>query len=172
MDCSPPGSSVHGDSPGKSSGVGCHALLQGIFPTQGSNPGLLHCRQILYFLSHQGSPRILAWVACPFSILPMSPPLLIYRHHIPCGTFVKAAWWASFSPVSVAASDCRASLGDHQKIFVTGLGCMALLPCQLLSFLSTSLLSSILCSSAGLTFLEPKYNHVILAFNNLHEYDK
>ena len=37
-------------------GVGCHALLQGIFPTQGSNPGLLHCRCILYHLSYQGSP--------------------------------------------------------------------------------------------------------------------
>ena len=43
-DCSPPGSSVHGDSPGKKTGVGCHALLQGIFPIQGLNPGLLHCR--------------------------------------------------------------------------------------------------------------------------------
>ena len=42
--CSPPGSSVHGDSPGKKSGVGGHALLQGIFPTQGSNPCLPHCR--------------------------------------------------------------------------------------------------------------------------------
>ena len=48
MDCSPPGSSVHGDFPGKSTGVGCHALLQGIFLTQGLNPGLLHCQQILY----------------------------------------------------------------------------------------------------------------------------
>ena len=48
MDCIQPGSSVHGDSPGKDTGVGCHALLQGIFPTQGLNPGLLHCRQILY----------------------------------------------------------------------------------------------------------------------------
>ena len=55
MDCSLPGSSVHGDSPGKNTGVGCHALLQGIFPTQGSNSGLLHCRQILYWLSHQGT---------------------------------------------------------------------------------------------------------------------
>jgi len=43
--------SVHGDSPGKNTGVGCHALFQGIFPTQGSNPGLPHCRQILYHLS-------------------------------------------------------------------------------------------------------------------------
>ena len=55
-DCSPPGSSVHGDSPGKNTGVGCHALLQGSFPTQGLNPGLLHCRRILYQLSHGGSP--------------------------------------------------------------------------------------------------------------------
>ena len=55
MDCSPPDSSVHGDSPGKNTGVGCHALLQGIFPTQGLNPSLLHCRRILYHLSHQGS---------------------------------------------------------------------------------------------------------------------
>ena len=53
--CSPPGSPVHGDSPGKNTGVGCQALLQGIFPTQGSNPDLLHCRWILYHLSHQGS---------------------------------------------------------------------------------------------------------------------
>ena len=56
IDHSPPGSSVHGDSRGKNTGVGCHTLLQGIFPPQGSNPGLLHCSRILYHLSHQGSP--------------------------------------------------------------------------------------------------------------------
>ena len=54
MDCSSPG-------------VGCHTLLQGIFPTQESNPDLLHCRRSLYHLSHQGSPRILEWVAISFS---------------------------------------------------------------------------------------------------------
>ena len=54
MDCSTPGSSVHGDSPGKNTGMGCHALLQGIFPAQGLNPDLPHCRWILYWLSHQG----------------------------------------------------------------------------------------------------------------------
>ena len=63
MDCSLPGSSVLGDSPGKNIGVGFHALLQVIFPTQGSNPGLPNCRWIVYYLSHQGSPRILEWVA-------------------------------------------------------------------------------------------------------------
>ena len=57
----------HGDSPGKNTGVGCHTLLQGIIPTQGSNPGLPHCGWILYRLSHQGNPQILEWVACPFS---------------------------------------------------------------------------------------------------------
>ena len=57
MDCSPAGSSVHGDSPGKNTGVGCHALLQGIFPTQGLNPVLPHCRGILYHLNHQRSPN-------------------------------------------------------------------------------------------------------------------
>ena len=56
MDCSLSGSSVHWDSPGKNTGVGCHALLQGIFPTQGSNQGLLHCRWIFYHLSGQKSP--------------------------------------------------------------------------------------------------------------------
>ena len=59
MDCSPPGSSAHGDSPGKNTGAGCHALLQGIFPTQGSNPTRPHCRWILYHLSHQRSPLFL-----------------------------------------------------------------------------------------------------------------
>ena len=62
-----PGSSAHGDSPGKNTVVGCHVLFQGIFPIQGSNPGLPHCRWILYYLSHQGKPRILEWVAYPFS---------------------------------------------------------------------------------------------------------
>ena len=44
------------DSPGKNTGVGCHSLLQGIFPTQGLNLCLLHCRQIPYCLSHQEIP--------------------------------------------------------------------------------------------------------------------
>ena len=55
------------NSPGQNTAVGSLSLLQGIFPTQGSNSGLPHCRQILYQLSHKGSPRILEWVAYPFS---------------------------------------------------------------------------------------------------------
>ena len=62
--------------------MGCQALHQGIFPIQGSNPGLPHCGQILYQVSHKGSPRILEWVAYSFSrgsslprIKPGSPAL-------------------------------------------------------------------------------------------------
>ena len=54
------------NSQGQNTGVGSLSLLQGIFPTQGLNPGLPHCRQILYQLNHKGNPRILEWVAYPF----------------------------------------------------------------------------------------------------------
>ena len=59
--------------PGQNTGVGSLSLLQGIFPTQGLNPGLPRCRQILYQLSHQESPRILDWVAYPFSSRSFQP---------------------------------------------------------------------------------------------------
>ena len=55
------------NSPGQNTGVGSLSLPQGIFPTQGSNPGLPHCRWILHQLSYKGSPRILEWLANPFS---------------------------------------------------------------------------------------------------------
>ena len=78
MDCSLPGSSINGISLGKCTQVGCHAFLQGIFPTQGSNLGLPHCRWILYHLSQQGSPDIwftdifLQSIACLFLLLTVS----------------------------------------------------------------------------------------------------
>ena len=59
MNCSPPGSSVHGDSSGKDTEVCFHVLLQGIFPTKGWNPGLPHYRQILYHLSCQRNPKLM-----------------------------------------------------------------------------------------------------------------
>ena len=68
MDCSPPDSSVYGDSPGKNTGVDCHSFLQGIFLTQGSNLGLLHRRQILYRLRNIESNRNqsrLKWLPSP-----------------------------------------------------------------------------------------------------------
>ena len=65
--CDPMGYIVHGILQARNTGVGSHSLLQRLFPTQGLNLGLSHCRQILYCLSHQGSPRILEWEAYPFS---------------------------------------------------------------------------------------------------------
>ena len=55
------------DSPGNSAGVGCHFLLQGIFPTQELNPGLLHCRQILYQLNYEGRPEL--WITFCFALI-------------------------------------------------------------------------------------------------------
>ena len=69
MDCISSGSSVYGDSIGKNTGVGCHALLQGIFPTQGSTPGLLHWQMGSLTLAPPGKPHygLLEWVAMPSS---------------------------------------------------------------------------------------------------------
>ena len=82
-----PGSSVHGDSPGKNTGVGCHAFLQGIFSTQGSKPDLPHCRQILYHLSYEGSPRMLEWVAYLFFRRTSQPRKELNQGLLHCGSF-------------------------------------------------------------------------------------
>ena len=63
MDCSP------WNSPGQYTGVGSHSILQGVFPTHGSNPGLLHCRWIIYQLSHKGSPP--KWIVVSHFSLPI-----------------------------------------------------------------------------------------------------
>ena len=87
MDCSPPGSSVCGDSPGKNSGVGCHALLQGIFPTQKMNLHLLH---LLHWLVGSLPPGHLVQFSsvaqsCPTLCDPMncSMPGLPVHHQLP-----------------------------------------------------------------------------------------
>ena len=91
---SPPGSSVHGDSPGKNTGVGCHALLQGIIPTQGSNPGLQYCMCILYHLSHQG----IAY----YKILNKFPVLYSRRFLV-----VNRYWLSAYSELSTTGSQIR-----------------------------------------------------------------
>ena len=75
--CDPMDCTVRGISPGQNTGVGSLSL-QGIFPTQGSNPGLPHCRWILSQLSHKGSPRILGWVAgyLPHPVIKPGSPAL------------------------------------------------------------------------------------------------
>ena len=57
--CDPHGLHSPWNSPGQNTGVGIHSLLQGIFPTQGSNPGLLRCRKFLHQLSHKGGPCLI-----------------------------------------------------------------------------------------------------------------
>ena len=64
MDCSPPDFSVHGILQARTLEWVAHSLLQGVFPTQGSSSSLLHCRQILYHLSHQGSPCVKLFIFC------------------------------------------------------------------------------------------------------------
>ena len=87
-DYSPPGSSVHGDFPGKNTGVGYQALLHGIFPTQGWKPGLQNLRRILYPLSHREAPVIVCGMrvrpnrATSTSFLLPHPELPLLRAHL------------------------------------------------------------------------------------------
>ena len=76
------------NSPGKNTGVGGHSLLQGIFPTQGSNPGLLHCRQILYYLSYQRSHYMLKVIKIMLVLLTTLSPCVrcITINHNMCFT--------------------------------------------------------------------------------------
>ena len=78
MNSSPRSSFVSGDSPGKNTRAGCHALLQGIFPTQGSNPGLPHCRQVLHCLNHQGSPGTAYKYRISIATLDLQNPQVIH----------------------------------------------------------------------------------------------
>ena len=96
MDCSLSGFFVHRDSPVKNTEVGCHALLHGIFPTQGLNPGLPHCRQILYCLSHQGSPQILEWVSLSLCRGTSQPRNQTRVSCIAGGFFTSWAIWEAF----------------------------------------------------------------------------
>ena len=102
MDGSKPGSSLHGDSPGKNIGVDCLALLQGIFPSQRWNPCLLHCRQILYQLSYEGilSKSDLSFKArmhLHLYLLPLLPKsLLLYVLLVPEFSLHSALYLAMF----------------------------------------------------------------------------
>ena len=84
MGCSPPGSSVHGDSPGKNTGVSCHAFFQVIFPTWESNTGLPHGRQILYHLNHLGSCKYL---------IPFYNWIIFHCMDAPYFIYPLISWW-------------------------------------------------------------------------------
>ena len=120
------------DSPGKNTGVGCHFLLQEIFLTQGSNPSVLHCRQILYHLSHQGSPEH-AWEnpilvqfssitqSCPTLCNPMnhSTPVLPVHHQLLEFTQTHVHWVSDAIQQSHPLSSPSPvfNLSQHQGLF-------------------------------------------------------
>ena len=111
MDCSLPSSSVYGKSLGKNIGVGCHALLQGIFPTQGSKPGVPHCRRILYHLSHQGSPFKLLCESNPgqpeLQKFPSSQRETYHFHRVTQSfPLLEWHWHLAPSPLVIAGSTC------------------------------------------------------------------
>ena len=85
------------DSPGKNTGVGCYALLQRIFPTQGLNPGFPHCKWIPYLLSHQGSRMRLIYTLSDQSEKAMAPhsSTLAWKN-----TLDRGAWWAAVHGVA------------------------------------------------------------------------
>ena len=83
------------DSLGKNTGVSCHSLLQGIFPTWGLNPGLLHCRQILYHLSYPGRPILLLQLLRCFSRVLPCATLWTAAHQAPLSTgFSRQEYWS------------------------------------------------------------------------------
>ena len=123
IDCSLPGSSVHGDSPGQNTGMSCHALLQGILPTQGSNPGLPHCRCIPYWRNHQESPsgqvrsgqslsrvRLFAtpWITARQHPCP-SPTPGVHSDSRPSSQWCHPAIWSSVVPFSSCPQSLPAS---------------------------------------------------------------
>ena len=84
------------NSPGQNTEVGSLSFLQGIFSSQGSNPGLPHCWRILYQLSHKGSPGILERVAYHASICWLILPFLLFRIPVSC------LWWVLILPLELS----------------------------------------------------------------------
>ena len=144
MDCSPPGSSVHGDSPGKNTGVGCHFLLQGIFPNQGWNSCLLHRQTDSLPLSLRGSPLV----------------QLGDTQHI------RKAWLQNLlSPQGRRLQLSPPSPSNHEATFcLRGLACVATLPIHGIksAFAFSCPLSLLVLVITRLRFLSPFqfYNHV------------
>ena len=95
------------NSPGQNIGVGSCSLLQGIFPTQGSNPGLPHCRQFLYQLSHKGS---LSYQVSHLYIY------IYERKYITKGSIWRIFWCSNFVPIYFRIISSRHLFGNKRKI--------------------------------------------------------
>ena len=128
------------NSPGQNTGVGSLSLLQGIFPTQGLNPGLPHCWWILYQLSHKGSPRILEWVAYPFSRGSPQPRNWTRVSCITGGFFtnwaMREAFTLNFEQLLGATSDQELPVGQLRTLFWLHHNSASLSACQVTFILS------------------------------------
>ena len=89
----PPGCSVHGDSPGKNTEVGCHALLHGIFPTQGSNLGLPHCRFFILWDTEKANKEKNDFEQIQIIIIAV---VVLFMRHFLCGSFISQMLWGVF----------------------------------------------------------------------------
>ena len=143
------------NSPGQNTGVGSLSLLQGIFPTQGSNPGLLHCRWILYCLSHQGSPWILEWVAYLFSRGSSQPR---DRTQVSCTAGGFFTIWPPKKPYNTLRSHnynlaAITKLTRGHTIFSSGLNRVLLFEIKEISLVGSlqEILSYLICSTQGTT---------------------
>ena len=133
MDYSPPGSRPW-NSPGKNTGVGCRSFLHGVLPIQGSNPGLLHCRQILYHLNHLGrlSAKIIPSVLSTPCILSVTEPLEFQLVNISWFLFL-----LPFPPYYFSSSTCHHHrIGHLEKLFSRS-PVHLLLPVQIILFLKS-----------------------------------
>ena len=125
MDCSPPGSSVQGGSPGKDTGVGCHALLQGIFPTQGSNLRLLcllHWQADSLPLAPPGKPRPSLRVCLSIMVLIQSARATFYPT-LPKGPHPKCLLYESLSMPFPCHFPCLCLFFHFKPLMVTSKFC-------------------------------------------------
>ena len=110
------------NSPGQNTEVGSLSLLQGIFPTQGLNLGLLHCRRILYQLSHKGSPRILERVAYPSPVEIPDPGIEPGSLALQVGSLLTELWKKPINGVQFSSVDQSCpTLHDHMDYTVHGI---------------------------------------------------
>ena len=156
------------NSPGQNTGVGSLSLLQGIFPTQGWNPGLQHCRWILYQLSHQKSPTILEWVAYSFSRGSFWPRNGTGVSCIAGGFFtgwaIRDEWmWLLINPQAGPRQSedshslfSRESLGMEKSGWITYIVLCSTIMLTLFSQLLLGLLAKIKCNTA-LSIIDTKH---------------
>ena len=129
MDCSLPGSSVHGI---QHTGMGSCSLFSGIFPTKISNPGLLHCRQILYHLSYQGSPLSIRYtnIVYIYQYINFHCYFLNIRKHpfLKCCVIVPCLDFRYYSHFCCSVTESYPTLYNHMNCSISSFPALHCLP--------------------------------------------